>query len=92
LLIVGCPHVHDNPQKIQMVNTINNFAKRLERKFNLSVIMINEDFSSDHASSLLNEQGVYGREQKGKLDQLAACSILQTYFSNQSKSELVADD
>lgn len=87
LLIVGCPHAHDNPQKIQLVNTINNFAKRLGRKFNLSVIMINEDFSSAHASSLLNEQGVYGREQKGKLDQLAACSILQTYFSNQSIKE-----
>lgn len=88
LLIVGCPHAHDNPQKIQLVNTINNFAKRLGRKFNLSVIIINEDFSSAHASSLLNEQGVYGREQKGKLDQLAACSILQTYFSNHSSTAL----
>lgn len=83
LLIVGCPHLSDNPQKIQLVNTIHNFVKRLERKFALQVIIINEDFSSAHASSLLNEQGVYGREQKGKLDQLAACSILQTYFSNQ---------
>ncbi|MBX9867520.1 MAG: Holliday junction resolvase RuvX [Burkholderiales bacterium] len=88
LLIVGCPHAHDNPQKIQLVNTINNFAKRLGRKFNLPVVMINEDFSSAHASSLLNEQGVYGREQKGKLDQLAACSILQTYFSNHSSTAL----
>ena len=88
LLIVGCPHAHDNPQKIQLVNTINNFAKRLGRKFNLSVIIINEDFSSAHASSLLNEQGVYGREQKGKLDQLAACSILQTYFINHSSTAL----
>lgn len=81
LLIVGCPHHHDNPQKIQLINTINNFVKRLARKTNLPIELINEDFSSAHASSLLNEQGIYGREQKGKLDELAACSILQTYFS-----------
>lgn len=82
LLVVGCPHFHDNPQKVQLINTIQNFAKRLARKANLPFEFINEDFSSSHASSLLNEQGVYGREQKGKLDELAACSILQTYFTN----------
>lgn len=85
LLIVGCPHMSDNPQKVQLINTINNFVRRLERKFDLPVIVLNEDFSSAHASSLLNEQGIYGREQKGKLDQLAACSILQTYFSHHVK-------
>ncbi len=84
LLVVGCPHIADNLQKIQLVNTINNFVKRLERKFAVPVVIINEDFSSAHAASLLNEQGVHGREQKGKLDQLAACSILQTYFSSDS--------
>ena len=83
ILVVGCPHESDNPQKIQLINTINNFAKRVGRKFNLPVEMVNEDFSSTHASSLLNEQGVYAREQKGKLDQLAACSILECYFSHQ---------
>lgn len=81
VLVVGCPHHHDNPQKVQLINTINNFAKRLGRKFNLPVELINEDFTSAHASGLLNEQGIYGKEQSGKLDQLAACSILQTYFS-----------
>ena len=81
LLVVGLPSFNDNPQKIQLINTINNFAKRLKNKFNLPVELINEDFSSSEASSLLDEQHIYGREQKGKLDQLAACAILQTYFS-----------
>lgn len=80
-LVVGIPHASDNPQKIQLINTINNFAKRIGRKFSLPVTMINEDFSSAHADSLLKEQGIYGQAQKGKLDQLAACSILETYFS-----------
>lgn len=81
MLVVGIPHASDNPQKIQLINTIKNFAQRCGRKFSLPVILINEDFSSAHADSLLKEQGVYGQAQKGKLDQLAACSILDTYFS-----------
>lgn len=80
-LVVGLPSFHDNPQKVQLINTIKNFAKRLERKFGLPVEFVNEDFSSTAASELLDEQGIYGREQKGKLDQLAACNILQTYFT-----------
>lgn len=81
LIIVGCPHQHDNLQKIQLINTINNFVKKIKHKFKMPVVIINEDFTSSHASGLLNEQGIFGKAQKGKLDQLAACSILQTYFS-----------
>lgn len=81
LLIVGAPHAADNPQKIQLLNTINNFVKRLKRKFNLPVELVNEDFSSAYAASQLKEQGIYGINQKEKLDQLAACLILEYYFS-----------
>jgi putative Holliday junction resolvase len=81
LLVVGIPSPSDDPQKIQLINTINNFAKRLKRKFNLPVTLIAEDFSSADAAMLLEEQAIYGKAQKGKLDQLAACAILQTYFS-----------
>ena len=81
LLIVGIPSASDDSQKIQLINTISNFAKRLGRKFNLPVTLIAEDFSSADAAMLLEEQAIYGKAQKGKLDQLAACAILQTYFS-----------
>jgi putative Holliday junction resolvase len=81
LLVVGIPSASDDPKKIQLINTINNFAKRLGRKFNLPVTLIAEDFSSADAAMLLEEQAIYGKSQKGKLDQLAACAILQTYFS-----------
>ena len=81
LLVVGIPSASDDSQKIQLINTINNFAKRLGRKFNLPVTLIAEDFSSADAAMLLEEQAIYGKAQKGKLDQLAACAILQTYFS-----------
>ncbi|MDD3266230.1 MAG: Holliday junction resolvase RuvX [Burkholderiales bacterium] len=81
LFVLGMPHESNNPQKIQLINTIKNFAKRISKKYNREVIMVNEDFTSMHASSLLNEQNIYARKQHGKLDQLAACSILQTYLS-----------
>lgn len=82
LLLVGLPHFNDNPQKVQLINTINNFARRLFQKFNIKVELVNEDFTSFHAKGLLHEQGISERDQKGKLDQLAACSILDLYFNH----------
>lgn len=81
LLVVGIPHMAENHQKNQLINTINNFARRVSRKFNLPAELINEDFTSFQASILLTEQGISGRKQKDKLDQLAACAILQNYFA-----------
>lgn len=81
LLVIGMPGASDNPQKIQLINTITNFARRLSERFNLDVEIVNEDFSSLYASSQLVEQGIYGKKQKGKLDQLAACSILAAFFA-----------
>ena len=88
LIVVGIPPATDDQQKIQLINTIHNFVKRIQRKFTLPVALIDEDCSSASASLLLNEQGIYGRQQKGKLDQLAACAILQTYFSISSSDSV----
>ncbi len=83
LLVVGIPEENPAyPAKVQLINTINNFAKRLGRKFNLPVCMVREDYSSASAKLMLDEQAVYGADQVGKLDQLAACAILQTYFAH----------
>lgn len=82
VLVVGVPEFSDNPQKIQLINTIKNFGKRLAAKFNLPVNLVNEAYSSSHASSLLNEQGIHGKSQKIMLDQLAACSILESFFAS----------
>lgn len=82
VLVVGLPQFSDNPQKIQLINTIKNFGKRLASRFDLPVNFVNEDYSSGHASSLLNEQGVHGRSQKAMLDQLAACAILESFFAD----------
>jgi putative Holliday junction resolvase len=83
LLLVGVPQANTtDASKVQLINTIKNFALRLQLKFNLPVELINEDFSSSNAKAWLEEQLIYGTKQRGKLDQLAACAILQTYFSH----------
>lgn len=80
ILVVGIPESSDNPQKIQLINTIKNFAKELGHRFSLPVNFVDESYSSSHASNLLNEQGIRGRSQKVMLDQLAACAILESFF------------
>lgn len=79
ILVVGIPQ--ERPDNIETCNAIRNFIGRLKHNFNLPVEIVNEDFSSIEAESLLNEQNIGGIKQRGKLDQLAACVILQTYFN-----------
>jgi putative Holliday junction resolvase len=48
-------------------------------------MMIDERYSSVAASEILNQAGLKGRAQKSQLDQVAAQTILQSYFdSNQT--------
>jgi putative Holliday junction resolvase len=44
--------------------------------------MIDERYSSTEASQLLNESGIKGRAQKAMLDQVAAQTILRSYFDS----------
>ena len=76
ILLVGMP---GNPDPQVKIN-ITRFYNRLKHNFELNTSFINEDYTSSVASSKLNEQGVRGIAQKTKLDALAACAILQTYF------------
>ena len=56
------------------------FARRLNGRFNLPVMLIDERYSSVEASDLLKQAGIKGRAQKTMLDQVAAQTILQSYF------------
>jgi putative Holliday junction resolvase len=75
LLIVGLP--------LNLVGEETRVCKlcRLNGRFNLPVILIDERFSSTEASEMLDQQGIHGRAQKENLDALAAATILQSYFS-----------
>lgn len=81
LLIVGLPtHMDGTPHEI--THLAKKFAQRLEGRFNLPVMMIDERLSSAEASQHLSDAGIKGRQQKSLIDAVAAQVILQSHFDN----------
>jgi putative Holliday junction resolvase len=83
LLIVGLPLSLDGTET-NVTQLCKKFARRLNGRFNLPVMMIDERYSSVEASDLLSQSGIKGRAQKEMLDQVAAKTILQSYFDGLS--------
>ncbi|MBZ4201143.1 MAG: Holliday junction resolvase RuvX [Methylotenera sp.] len=81
LLVVGLPLNLDG-EETPVTQLCKKFARRLNGRFNLPVILIDERYSSVAASELLKQAGVKGRAQKIHLDQMAAQTILQSYFDS----------
>ena len=78
-LVVGLPlSLEGEEHEVTLLS--KKFARRLDGRFNLPVVMIDERLSSAEASQSLNEVGIKGRQQKPILDQIAAQVILQSYF------------
>lgn len=81
LLIVGLPLSFDGTET-SVTQLCKKFARRLNGRFNIPVMLIDERYSSVEASDLLNQTGIKGRAQKVMLDQVAAQTILQSYFDS----------
>lgn len=79
LLIVGLPLNLDGEEN-NMSQLCRKFARRLNGRFNIPVLLIDERFSSTEASVQLKDQGILGRAQKPMIDQMAASLILRSYF------------
>lgn len=79
LLIVGVP-LSIGGAETSVILLCKKFARRLNGRFNIPVILIDESYSSVEASDKLNQSGIKGRAQKAMLDQVAAQTILQSYF------------
>lgn len=79
LLVVGLPLSLEG-EAHAMTALAQKFAQRLEGRFNLPVVMVDERLSSAEASQSLRQAGIRGRAQKPLLDQVAAQTILQSYF------------
>ena len=79
LLIVGLPTYMDGEPHL-LTNLAKKFAQRLEGRFNLPVIMVDERLSSAEAAQSLSAAGVSSIKQKAMIDAVAAQTILQSYF------------
>lgn len=86
LFIVGLPLNLDG-EETAISQLSRKFARRLNGRFNLPVFLVDERFSSTEASEQLNRQGVRGRAQKSVIDQMAASTILRSYFDSFNSSE-----
>ena len=81
LLVVGLP-MHMDGEAHLLTQLSKKFAQRLEGRFNLPVVMVDERLSSAEAAQNLSAAGVKGIKQKALLDAVAAQTILQSYFDN----------
>lgn len=81
LLVVGLPMYMDG-EAHTLTQLAKKFAQRLEGRFNLPVVMRDERLSSAEAAQSLKDSGIYGQQQKAMIDQVAAQTILQSYFDS----------
>jgi len=80
-LVVGRPLSVDGEED-ELTRLYKKFARRLDDRFNLPVVLMDERLSSAEASQSLKQIGIGGRRQKPMLDQVAAQHILQSYFDS----------
>lgn len=84
-LVVGLPSHLDGTEH-ELSRLCRKFANRLHGRFNLPVTLVDERLTSAEASQSLNEIGIRGRSQKVMIDQVAAQTILQSYFDSHANS------
>jgi putative holliday junction resolvase len=85
LLVVGLPLTVDGEEHA-LTLLCKKFSRRLDGRFGLPVVMVDERYTSVEASNTLKHMGIGGRKQKPMLDAVAAQHILQSYFDGLSQS------
>ena len=85
-IVIGYPVRLDGSEGIQC-EKVNRFASLLEKTFLLPVMKWPETLSTKEAEEILISSGVRWQKRKEKVDQLAACLILQSYLDNLGKSK-----
>lgn len=81
LLVVGLS-VHADGAEHEITRLCQRFARRLEGRFGIPVVMEDERYTTVIARLTLEEVGITGRKQRPMLDQIAAQHILQTFFDS----------
>ena len=76
-LVVGLP-IGPNGERTTMCEIVEAFARRIERRAAISVVYVDESFSSLDALDQLEGKRVPGQA----IDSFAACNILVRYFNS----------
>ena len=83
-IVIGYPFRLDGSEGIQC-EKVNRFARLLDKTFSLPVVKWSETLSTKEAEEILISSGVRWQKRKEKVDQLAACLILQNYLDGAGK-------
>ncbi len=83
LLAVGMP-IHADGTEHELTRRSRRFARRLEGRFGIKTVLVDERYTSIEARAALREAGVNKKKQKPLLDQVAAQLILQTFFDGRN--------
>ncbi len=81
LLVVGLS-VHADGAEHELTRLCRRFARRLEGRFGIPVVLVDERYTTVIARSTLEEAGIKGEKQRPMLDQIAAQQILQFFFDS----------
>jgi putative Holliday junction resolvase len=84
-LLVGLPLSLDG-EATEMTDRCRRFARQLEGRYRLPVVLVDERLSSASADQRLREQGRDWRERKASVDAEAAAIILQSHFDQNRPS------
>lgn len=77
VLVVGMPY-GPSGERTAMCETAENFARRISKRAPISIVFVDESFSSEEASN--KAQAV--SKNKQAVDAFAACLILDRYLAN----------
>ncbi len=91
LLVVGMP-LHMDGTEQEMSLRARRFARRLQARFHVPAVLVDERLTSFTAKEALFESGVRGRRQRGRLDKMAAQQILQAYLDGSPGIDPLAYD
>ena len=81
LFVVGLPTNSDGTEHT-LAPAVRRFSALLTSRFGVATRFIDEGYTSAEASGMLRDAGIRGRRQKAYVDQVAAQTILEDFFSN----------
>lgn len=80
-IVIGLP-LSMNGEDSEFTLEVREFARILEERLQIKVILWDERLSSDEARNILRNMGYSVAQSKKKVDQLAAALILQDYLDS----------
>ncbi|MCW9699903.1 MULTISPECIES: Holliday junction resolvase RuvX [unclassified Avibacterium] len=80
-VIVGLPLNMDGTEQ-PLTQRAKKFANRLHGRFGVAVILQDERLTTTEARAEIFQRGGFKALEKGKVDSISACIILESWFNN----------